>query len=303
MYNQNEILITGGNGLVGKQFKKIYPNAIYITRNNFDLSQEENIKNMFSIYKPKCVIHLAAKVGGILDNMNNQASFFDENILINTFMVKHSYLNKVERFIGMLSSCIFPDKCDTYPLELNQLHLGPPNITNFSYGYAKRCLATQIDSYNKQYNTKYNYLMPCNLYGEDDKFDLQKSHFIPTLLLKIKNAVKENKDHIILFGDGTPLRQFMHVKDLVNVIKYMLDNEIYENLNVANDENLSIDEMARICLEATGNTHLKIVYEPNTPNGQYRKDISTKRLKELMPNYQFTKLAKGVNLMYNTLKD
>ena len=301
MYTQNEILITGGNGLVGTEFKIIYPNAIYITRKDFDLTIEENIKKMFAAYTPKCVIHLAAKVGGILDNMNNQATFFDENVLMNTLMVKHSYLNNVERFIGILSSCIFPDVSNTYPMELSQLHDGAPTATNLSYGYAKRCLAVQIDAYNKQYGTKYNYVMPSNMYGENDKFDPKKSHFIPALLMKIKKAVAEKKDHITLLGDGTPLRQFMHVKDLAATIKYMIDNEIYENLNIANDENLSIDAMARICLEATGNSHLKIVYEPNTPNGQYRKDISTKRLKELMPNYQFTKLADGVKVMYNNI--
>ena len=303
MYNENEILITGGNGLVGTEFKKIYPSAKYISRKYFNLCVEEDVKKMFFVYKPKCVIHLAAKVNGILDNMNNQASFFDENILMNTLVLKYSYLNSVERFIGVLSSCMYPDKCDTYPLELQQTHLGPPNINNFSYGYAKRCLAVQIDSYNKQYNTKYNYVVPCNLYGENDKFDLQKSHFVSTLILKIKQAVREKQDHIVLFGDGTPLRQFMYAPDLVNVIKFMIEERIYENLNIAGDENLSIDEMAKIALDATGNQHLKIIYAPNTPNGQYRKDVSTKRLKELMPHYNFVKLYDGVKKVYNFIKD
>jgi len=181
------------------------------------------------------------------------------------------------------------------------LHKGAPTENNFSYAYSKRCLAVQIDAYNKQYGTKYNYLMPCNLYGEHDRYDMEKSHFIPTLLMKIKNAVKENKDHIVLLGDGTPLRQFMHAEDLAKTIKYMLDNNIYENINVAVDENYSIHEMATIALEATKNNHLKIVYSPGTPNGQFRKDICNKKLKELIPNITMISLKEGIKRVYNSL--
>jgi GDP-L-fucose synthase len=303
MYKENEILITGGNGMVGTEFKKIYPSATYISRQHFDLCNEQDIVKMFNSYKPKCLIHLAAKVNGILDNINNQAKFFDENVLMNTLVLKHSYLNSVERFIGVLSSCMYPDISKSYPMDLNEVHSGAPNVNNFSYGYAKRCLAVQIDSYNKQYNTKYNYVIPCNLYGEHDKFDINKSHFISTLILKIKQAVREKQNHIVLFGDGTPLRQFMYANDLVNVIKFMIQHNIYENLNVAGNENLSIQEMAEIALNATNNQHLKIIYAPNTPNGQHRKDISTKRLKELMPDYNFVNLYEGIQKVYNLIKD
>ena len=140
------------------------------------------------------------------------------------------------------------------------------------------------------------------MYGDNDKFDPKKSHFIPALLLKIKQAVHNKQNFIKLLGDGTPLRQFMHAKDFANVIKYTIDNSIYDNLNVANDENLSIDEMARIALKATNNEHIKIIYEPNTPNGQYRKDICTKKLKELMPNYKFIKLFDGVKMVYESIR-
>jgi GDP-L-fucose synthase len=187
-------------------------------------------------------------------------------------------------------------------MGLDQIHKGPPTKTNFSYGYAKRVLAVQIDAYNQQFGTKYNYVMPSNMYGENDKMDYQKSHFIPALLMKIKKAIENGEEEITLLGDGTPLRQFMHARDLANVIKYMIDNEIYENLNVANDENLSIHEMALIALEVTNNKHLKIKYQPDTPNGQFRKDICTKRLKELMPNYKFILLADGIKMVYNSLQ-
>jgi GDP-L-fucose synthase len=301
MYNEHDILITGAGGLVGSELKKLYPNAIHIYHKNFDLTQEVDVKNLFQTYKPKCIIHCAGKVGGILDNLKHPALFFDDNILMNTLMVKYAYLNKIERFIGILSSCIFPDTSDHYPLELKNLHKGAPTESNFSYGYAKRCLGVQIDSYNKEYGTKYNYLIPCNMYGEHDRYDMQKSHFISILLIKIKKAIQENSDHITLLGDGTPLRQFMHAEDLAKTIKYIIDNNIYENINVAVDENYSIHEMATIALEATGNSHLKIVYLPNTPNGQFRKDICNKKLKQLIPNIKMITLKEGIKRVYNSL--
>lgn len=293
-------MITGSNGLVGSEFCKLFPNCIKISHKDYDLTNENEVKLLFFKHKPKCVVHLAAKVGGVLDNIANPAVYYDDNILMNTFMVKHSYLNGAERFIGILSSCIFPNKTKSYPLKLEQIHDGAPTSTNFSYGYAKRCLAVQIDSYNKQYGTKYNYVMPSNMYGENDKIDPQKSHFIPALIQKIIKANKENKDHIVLLGDGSPLRQFMYAGDLAYILKYMIDHKIYENLNIANDENLSIDNMAKIVLKVTGNSHLKIIYMPNTPNGQHRKDICNKRIKELIPNFSFTKLEDGVKRVYKS---
>jgi GDP-L-fucose synthase len=302
MYKDKDILITGSKGLVGSELAKLYPNSILIKHQDYDLRKEKDVELMFKTYKPKCVIHSAGKVGGVVDNLANPATYFDDNILMNTFMVKYSHLNGVERFIGILSSCIFPDTSNKYPLELCNLHDGPPSYTNFSYAYSKRCLAVQIDAYNKQYGTRYNYLMPSNMYGENDKFDYQKGHFIPTLLLKIKQAVKRGDDHVLLLGDGKPLRQFMHAKDFAYVIKYVIDNNIYENFEIANEENLSIDEMAKIALIATDNIHLQIIYQSNTPNGQFRKDVSTEKLKQIIPKYKFTKLADGIKEIYNKIK-
>lgn len=301
MYRENEILITGANGLVGKEFKKLYPGALFIYRNDFDLTKELDVKNMYYTHAPKCVIHLAAKVGGIIDNINHPADFYDDNVLMNTLMVKYAYKTKVERFIGILSSCIYPDVVEQYPIQIEDLHKGPPTKTNFSYGYAKRALAVQIDSYNKQYNTKYNYVIPCNLYGENDKFDETKSHFISSLLIKIKKASNNGENFISLFGDGTPLRQFMHAEDLAKVIKLMIEKKIYANINISVDENYSIDEMANIGLRATGNEFMQIKYIPNTPNGQYRKDVCTKKFKELFPDYKMIDLESGMKRVYNLL--
>jgi GDP-L-fucose synthase len=217
---------------------------------------------------------------------------------MNTLLLKYSLKYNVERFIGILSTCIYPDKSDVYPLNENKLHEGPPTETNFSYGYSKRCLAVQIDAINKQHNTKYNYLIPCNLYGNNDKDDENKSHFITSLIKKIYDANLNNLNKITLFGDGTPIRQFMHADDLSKIIKLCIDNDITENFNVANDEVYSINEMAHIALDSTNSKHLNIIYDTSKPNGQHRKDVSNLKFKKIFPEFKFIKLNEGIKKIY-----
>ena len=300
---QEEILITGAAGQVGTELKTLFPRAVHITRNDFDLRVEDDIKQMFLNYSPKIIIHAAAHVGGIKDNIKNPAFYFDDNILMNTLLLKHAQLNRVDRFIAILSSCVFPDRADIdkYPLNESEMHNGPPSQDNFFYAYAKRSMAVQIDAYNKQYGTKYNYVIPCNLYGESNREYSNKSHFPLALLAKIKRAVETDADHIVLFGDGTPIRQLMHSRDLAQILKIMIDREIYESFNVAAEENLKIDEIARLGLIATGCTHLKIKYDRSQPNGQHRKDISTKKMKSIIKDYKFIKLVDGLREAYKIL--
>jgi GDP-L-fucose synthase len=255
---------------------------------------------MFNNIKPDVVIHLAARVGGIMDNITYPAEYFDNNIMMNTLVLKYAQQHNVKRFIGILSTCIYPDVVESYPITENMLHLGPPAKTNFSYGYAKRALAVQIDAYNQQYGTQYQYLIPCNLYGEYDKYG-NNSHFIAALIKKIHNAKINNEDKITLFGDGSPLRQFIHSDDLAYVIKYCLDNNIYNNMNVAIDENLSITEMAQIALKACDAEYMIIEYDTTKPNGQYRKDVSSKILKSKLPSFNPINLYDGIKNTYNYL--
>lgn len=295
-----KILVTGGSGMVGKSLKKYLPDAIYISSKDYDLTSEIDVYQMFNNIKPDIVIHLAAKVGGIMDNITYPADYFDKNIIMNTLMLKWTQQHNVKRFIGILSTCIYPDVVESYPINENVLHLGPPAKTNFSYGYAKRALAVQIDAYNQQYDTQYQYLIPCNLYGEYDKYG-NNSHFIAALIKKIHNAKINNENKITLFGDGSPLRQFMHSDDLAYVIKYCLDNNIYDNMNVAIDENLSITEMAQIALKACSAEHIEIEYDITKPNGQYRKDVSSEILKSKLPSFSPINLYDGIKQTYNYL--
>jgi GDP-L-fucose synthase len=252
---------------------------------------------MYYHHKPTHVIHLAAKVGGIIDNINKPAEYFDDNVLMNTLLVREGARFGIERFMGILSTCIYPDKVENYPMTEEMLHKGPPTPTNFSYGYAKRSLAVQIDAYNKQYGTNYNYLTPCNLYGEYDKCG-ESSHFVAALIKKIIVAKRNNDSKITLFGTGTPLRQFMYAQDLAKIIKHCVENDIVENFNVATLENISIGEIAKIALKACNAEHLEIEYDSTKPDGQFRKDVSIEKMKKIIPDFNFTKLYDGIKQTY-----
>ena len=291
------ILVTGGSGMVGKSLKKILPNADYFSSKDLNLLDEDSVKSHMELKKYDTVIHLAAKVGGIIDNINKPEEYFIENIQMNTNILKWSRLTNVKRFIGILSTCIYPDKVNKYPMEENIIHKGPPAPTNFSYGYAKRCLAVHIDACNKQYNTQYQYLIPCNLYSEYDNFsNNNKMHFITALL----NKIKKSKGTINLVGTGKPLRQFMYAGDFAKIIKEVINNNILESFNVSPNYNYSIDEMVKIALKCVGKRY-NVSYSNPELDGQYRKDVSSKIFKKYFSNFKFTNFEDGIIKVYDKI--
>lgn len=297
-----KILITGGSGMVGTSLKKYLPDAVYIASSDYDLTNMSEVISMYEHHRPDAVIHLAARVGGIVDNIKYPAEYYDQNVLMNTFVLKYAYEFGVQRFIGVLSTCIYPDNISTYPITEDMLHDGPPAVTNFSYGYAKRSLAVQIDAYNTQYGTKYQYLTPCNLYGEYDKYG-ENSHFIAALIKKIHYAKVNGEEKITLMGDGSPLRQFMHSDDFAYVIDYCLKHGIFNNMNVAVPENLSIKEMANVATQAMDATHLNIEFDTTKPNGQLRKDVSIDLLLKTIPSFKPIGLFDGIHKTYKHLTE
>lgn len=291
------ILVTGGTSTVGKHLKEILPDAVYISSKDCDLTDIKMVRWLISSYIPDIVVHLAARVGGIQDNIAKPAEYFDDNILMNTNILKVSHEYKVKRFIGILSTCIYPDKVDSYPMKEEVMFDGPPTPTNFSYGYAKRALAVQIEAYNKQYGTKYNYITPCNLYSEYDNFDNDKKmHFITALLKKIKTSNGE----LNLLGTGKPLRQFMYAGDLAKVIKLTIENDITESFNIAYPENQSINDLAE---KALGSLDKNYYIKYNNPelDGQYRKDVDTTKMLSLFPEFEFTSYEEGIKKVYDKI--
>ena len=292
------ILVTGGSGLIGTYLKEILPEATYVSSKDFNLVKQEEVSLMFKKIKPTNVIHLAALVGGIHHNIQEPVRYFEENILMNTFVLRESFKNNVKHFTGILSSCIYPNEIKEFPIKEDKLLIGAPHEDLFSYSYAKRCMAIQIDMYNKKHETKYNYLIPCNLYGEFDKFDPIKGHFVGALIEKLINAKKNLEKTITLFGDGKPFRQFMHAKDVANIIKMMIMNNKYHNMNIATNENYTIDAIAKIALRACDAEDISIIYDKNKPNGQMRKDIEISKLNKYFPKFLPIKLEKGIKEIY-----
>tara|TARA_R100000152_G_scaffold12797_1_gene5554 strand:+ start:1188 stop:2090 length:903 start_codon:yes stop_codon:yes gene_type:complete len=294
------ILVTGGSGQVGKELQHLLPNGYYISSKDCNLTKEQEVDKLFKENNFNTVIHLAAKVGGILDNINNPTDYYADNVLMNTLILNYSLKYNIKRFIGVLSTCIYPDTVDEYPLKEEVLHQGPPTRTNFSYGIAKRGMAVHIDAINKQHNKQYCYIMPCNLYGIYDKFD-ERSHFVSALINKIYQAKKNNAKEITLFGTGTPFQQVMNARDLARIIRRMIDQDVTESFNVASPDNMSINNIAEIALEACGCSYMTIKYDSTKPDGQYRKDACTKKMHSIFPDFKFTNLRDGIKEVYDTL--
>ena len=298
----NKILVTGGTGMVGKYLQNILPDAVYIGSKDYDLRNAGDVEKCFTTYKPYRVIHLGAKVGGILENLEYPGDFYNDNTLINTNVLIAAKKHGVKRFTAILSTCMYPDKIDKYPMDEKDVHKGPPSFANFSYGFTKRSLMVAIDAYNKQFKTKYNYIIPCNLYGEYDHFDdPNKCHFITALIRKIIDADNEGSNQINLFGTGKPLRQFMYAKDLARTIKLIIDKDITDSFNVATSEERSIEDMAKIALEVL-NKDFTINFDTNKPDGQYRKTVSNKKMLENGGEFTFTSLKDGIKNVYDKIK-
>ena len=295
------ILVTGGSGLVGQHLREILPEATYISSKDFDLRSESDVKNLCE-QDWEHIVHLAARVGGIIENISFPAEFIEQNLLMNTLLLKYARLNNVPRLTAILSTCIYPDVYENYPLKEEDLHKGEPQKTNFAYAIAKRSLAVQIDSYNTQYQTKYNYLIPCNLFGEFDKVDEKKSHYLTALLGKIIKAERDGSKKINLLGTGKPLRQFMYGGDLARTIKYCIENDIYESFNVAVDENRSIRHIAEIALKACGHQDFELNFDQTSPDGQFRKDVSNAKMKSFLPEFKFTPFEAGIRKVYDFYK-
>lgn len=290
-----KIMITGGSGLVGKYLQDILPDAIYLSSKDGDLRNYNQAEDIFKKHKPNMVLNLAARVGGILENINYPAELFSDNILINTNVLNLSLKYGVDHLIGILSTCVFPDNLNKscYPMGFDHIHQNMPINSNLEYGYSKRCLHVQIDSYKKQYGVRWNSIIIPNLYGIYDNFEIsEKSHFVSSLLTKIKTAKDNGDNSIVLFGNGKSLRQFLYTKDFVKAIKQSIEQDIRQDFIIAPPENISIKQMVKIALKSCDAENIVIEFDTSKPSGQYRKDV--KNSTELFPNFEFTKLEDGL---------
>ena len=299
MTKYHKVLVTGGSGFVGSRLKYQRPEWIYLSSKDCDLTKYRDVLELFESETPDAVLHLANKVGGIKENSTKQAEFYDINTFINTNVLRAANESGVNRVLSCLSTCTFPDTVKEYPMIEEDILSGPPAKTNFTYGYTKRALYVQTNAYRHQHGVNYSTFCPSNIYGPNDNFDLESSHFVPAMIRKIDEA--KDGDTVEFWGTGAPLRQQLYVDDLVKIIPFLLQNHNTDiPLIVSPNENLSIKEMVEIFLNKTSKD-VKIVFN-NQLDGQYRKDGSNKKFKELYGDFEFTKFEDGVLKTYEWYK-
>jgi len=296
------ILVTGGTGLLGKTLSK-YLNSddeiLWLSSKDADLRDVTVTKDLFEFYKPSTVIHLAAKVGGILSNVAYQYDYYIDNVRINTNVIDEC-IRIQSKIIAISSSCVYPAKASKYPLTEDQVHESMPEPTNISYAYTKRMMDIQLNAARENYGIGSVILYLGNLYGIDDHYNDKESHLVPALIYKFHNAKINDEETVELYGDGTPLRQFTLSDDVAKVINKFLINYVPDSYNVSCPENLSVKEIVEIVKDTVG-------YKGNIKfNGQYngvhRKDLDCSKLLK-QHDVDFTSLKDGVKLVYNKVKD
>ncbi len=276
------IFIAGHQGLVGsaivRQLQKLgYTNLIIAPLNDLDLRNQQNTLDFFKIQKPEYVICAAAKVGGILANMQEPASFIYDNLMIAANIAHASYLSGVKKLIFLGSSCIYP-KFSPQPMKEEYLLSGPLEPTNEAYAIAKIAGVSLCKFYNKQYGTNFISLMPTNLYGPNDTFNQQKSHVIPTLIERIHNAHLANDSSVIIWGSGNALREFMHVDDCARGIIHVLQSAINEDIiNLGTSEEYSVKQLAELIKQIIGYKGA-LEFDSSKPEGTPRKLLDCSKI-------------------------
>lgn len=294
---KEKILVTGGSGMIGSALREELPYAIYVSSREYDLTDIEQCESMFEKHKPKYVFHLAARVGGVKANYDYLADFYDDNILINTNVLKCASKFNVQKLLSMLSTCVYPANTN-YPLVEKNIHCGEPHWTNFAYAYAKRMLDVQSRSYRKQYGCNFITAVPNNMYGINDNFHLEDSHVIPAMIRKIHEA-KLSNSNVNLWGDGTPIREFTYSRDIAKIIIFLMENyNGPDPINIGNTKSISILDLALTLKKIIG-LKSDIIWDTTKLSGQHKKPSSNKKLLETGFDIEtYTPIKEGLSETY-----
>lgn len=286
---ENKILVTGGHGLVGSEFigdKYFKPSS-----KQFDLRKTNDV-NRLMLKKFDAVIHTAGKVGGLGGNINYKGEFFYDNIMMNTNVIESARINGIKNLVAFLSTCIFPNEIE-YPLTEKKIHLGVPHFSNDAYAYSKRMVDVQIRAYREQYGLNYKSVIPTNIYGRNDNYDIVNGHVIPSLIHKCYLA-RENKTPLNIWGSGKPLREFIFSSDVAKLTQWVLKNyNEDEPIILSTSEEISIKDLVGIITELM---HFKgeVIFDLTKPDGQYRKPSDNSKIKSYLPDFNFTPLYDGL---------
>jgi GDP-L-fucose synthase len=309
MNKSDKIYIAGHKGMVGSAClrlykKKEYSNIITKSSNELDLRNSQAVSDFFKIEKPDYVILAAAKVGGIKYNNTHQAEFLYENLMIEANVIHNAYINNAKKLCYLGSSCIYPCECPQ-PIKEEYLLTGPLEPTNEGYAVAKIAGFKLAYYYAKQYSFNTISLMPCNLYGRNDCFDLDKSHVLSALIKRFIDAVDEHKDSVTLWGTGVAKREFLNVDDTASAIYHLMENwnDPYF-MNVGSGKEITIKDLAILIAEEAGFKG-KINWDPSKPDGMLRKCMDISKLKATGFNPKISLTAGIRNLIneYQTIKE
>ncbi|CCG52917.1 GDP-L-fucose synthase [Flavobacterium indicum GPTSA100-9 = DSM 17447] len=303
MNKDSKIYVAGHRGMVGSAIvanliEKGFTNIITKTSNELDLTNQIAVANFFADEQPEYVFLAAAKVGGIVANNTYRAQFIYENMMIQNNVIHHSYLNNVKKLMFLGSSCIYP-KLAPQPLKEEYLLTGLLEETNEPYAIAKIAGIKMCDAYRDQYGCNFISVMPTNLYGFNDNYDLQNSHVLPALLRKFHEAKLNNEEKVEVWGTGTPLREFLHATDMADACVFLMEN--YNDrgfVNIGSGKEISIKDLALLVKDIVGFKGT-IYFNTEKPDGTPRKLMDVSKLKNLGWEYKIS-LKEGIENVYKT---
>jgi len=306
MEKNDKIYVAGHLGLVGSAItrnliKNGYTNLILKTRQELNLLNQQEVAIFFETEKPDYVFLAAAKVGGIIANSKYPAEFIYENLMVQNNIINSAYNNKVKKLLFLGSSCIYP-KLATQPIKEEYLLTSPLEKSNEAYAIAKIAGLKLCEYYNKQYGTQYIAVMPTNLYGPNDNFNLENSHVLPAMIRKFHEAKINNDQNLTLWGSGLPKREFLHVDDLAEATIFLMNNYKGENiLNIGTGEDMSIKELAETIKEIVDFAG-DIIWDDSKPDGTPRKLLDVSLINSLGWKYK-TNLKDGIENTYRWFLD
>lgn len=313
MEKNSKIYIAGHNGLVGSAivknlYQKGYTNLIYRTHNELDLINQEVVEEFFRKEKPEYVILAAAKVGGIVANNTYRADFIYENLQIQNNVIHQSYKYKVKKLLFLGSTCIYP-KNAPQPMREDSLLTSELEYTNEPYAIAKIAGIKMCESYNIQYGTNFISVMPTNLYGPNDNFDLETSHVLPALLKKMHEAKLNNTSQVEIWGSGKPRREFLYSEDMADACVFLLENRDFKDtykynqkeirnthINIGTGKDISIHELAKTIQKIVGYRG-ELVFNTEKPDGTMIKLTDSSKLHKLGWKHK-VELEDGIRTMY-----
>ena len=301
MNKDSKIFVAGHNGMVGsaivRKLKELgYTKIVTKSRKELDLTNQFQVNQFFHFERPEYVFLSAAKVGGIKANDDFRADFIYENIMIQSNIIKASHDNGVKKLLFLGSTCIYPKHCPQ-PIKEEYLLTGLLEPTNDAYAIAKISGVKMCQSFNKQYGDNFISVMPTNLYGPNDNYDLNNSHVLPAMIRKFHEAKVEEKDIVEIWGTGTPMREFLYVDDLADACVYLMNNyNSSEIVNIGTGEDLTIKDLAHLVKEVVG-FNGDIYFNTDKPDGTPKKLSDVSKLKEIGWSYK-TSLKEGIQKTY-----